>query len=242
MAYELHYWTGIQGRAEFVRLALEEAGAAYVDVARNFKSMQEGAPALMAFLDRPDIAHPAFAAPVLKDGDMVIGQTSAILLYLGDRHGLAPDDAVNRLWTHQIQLTIADLVGEAHDAHHPLGGNIYYEAQKEEARRRTENFREKRIPRFIGWLEKILARNPDGADFLVGKAITYADLSLFQAVAGLAYAFPKQMARTLGEAPRVAALHAAVSVRPRIAAYLKSDRRLPFSTDGVFRHYPELDV
>jgi glutathione S-transferase len=242
MAYELYYWTGIQGRGEFVRLALEEAGADYVDVARNFKSMKEGAPALMAFLAGPDIAHPAFAAPVLKDGDILIGQTSAILLYLGDKLGLAPRDSVTRIWTHQIQLTIADLVGEVHDAHHPLGGNIYYDQQKAEARRRTEHFRETRIPRFLGWLEKILARNSDGPNFLVGATLTYADLSLFQAVEGLCYAFPHYMTRTLPATSRVAALHAAVAKRPRIAAYLASDRRLPFCEDGVFRHYPELDA
>ena len=242
MAYELYYWTGIPGRGEFVRLALEEAGAAYVDIAQNFKTMRDGAPALMAFMQRDDIVHPPFAAPFLKDGDRLIGQTSAILLYLGDRHGLAPKDEDGRLWTHQIQLTIADLVGEAHDAHHPLGGNFWYHEQKEEARRRTEHFREHRIPRFIGWLEKILARNPAGTEFLVASALTYADLSLFQAVEGLAYAFPKQMARTLADTPLVAALRQRVASRPRIKGYLASGRRQPFNADGVFRHYPELDV
>lgn len=242
MAYELYYWTGIPGRGEFVRLALEEAGAAYFDIARNFKTMREGAPALMAFMADENLVHPPFAAPVLKDGEVVIAQTSAILLYLGDRHCLAPTDPVQRLWTHQIQLTIADLVGEAHDAHHPLGGNFWYNEQKDEARRRTENFREHRIPRFIGWLETILARNPAGPEFLVGGALTYADLSLFQAMEGLAYAFPKQTARTLAEKPLVAALRQRVGERPRIKAYLESGRRQAFNTDGVFRHYPELDV
>jgi glutathione S-transferase len=242
MAYELYYWPGIQGRGEFVRLALEEAGAEYVDVASSEAGMKEGARAVMAFMGREDIAHPPFAAPCLKDGDVVIGQTSAILLYLGDRHGLAPTDAVGRLWTHQIQLTIADLVGEVHDAHHPLGGNLYYSEQKAEAARRTANFREKRIPMFLGWFETVLARNPDGDAYLVGSALSYADLSLFQVVEGLLYAFPRQMGRALAEAPRVAALHRAVAQRPRIHAYLASDRRIPFNEDGIFRHYPELDL
>ena len=242
MAYELYYWHGIQGRGEFVRLALEEAGAAYVDVARSAPGVRDGARALSAFLDRDDLVHPPFAAPILKDGDVLVGQTSAILLYLGDRHDLAPKDPVRRLWTHQIQLTIADLVGEVHDAHHPLGGNLFYDQQKPEAHRRTAHFRENRIPLFIAWLEKILVRNPDGKDWLVGHALSYADLSLFQVVEGLSYAFPRQMKRTLAQAPRVAAVHAAVAQRPRIRAYLDSDRRLPFSDQGVFRHYPELDL
>lgn len=237
MGYELYYWSGIQGRGEFVRLALEEAGADYVDVSRG----PDGDAALMAFLERQDIAHPPFAAPFLKDGEIVIGQTSAILLYLGDRHHLAPKDEAQRLWTHQIQLTIADLVAEAHDAHHPLSASLYYEDQKAEAHVRAKHFREERIPKFLSWFEQILGRNPKGAAHLVGSAISYADLSLFQVVEGLLYAFPRCTARELVEAPRVADLRKAVAERPRIRAYLQSGRRIPFNEDGIFRHYPELD-
>jgi glutathione S-transferase len=241
MAYEFYYWPSIQGRGEFVRLALEEAGAEYIDVARRPESEGGGVATLMAFLEREDIANPPFAPPFLKDGDVVIGQTAAILLYLGDRHGLAPREEAKRLWVHQIQLTIADLVGEAHDTHHPLGGDLYYEDQKPEALRRAKYFREERIPEFLGWFELILARNPEGAGQLVDSAVTYADLSLFQIVEGLLYAFPRRMQRTLNEVPRVAALHRAIAQRPRIRAYLDSNRRIAFNEQGIFRHYPELD-
>ncbi len=241
MAYELYYWPGIQGRGEFVRLALEEVGADYIDVARRPEKEGSGEEALMAYLERNDILHPPFAPPFLRDGDVLIGQTSAILLYLGDRHGLAPKDAAKRLWVHQIQLTIADLVGEAHDTHHPLSGDLYYEDQKPEALRRAKSFREERIPKFLDWFERILARNPAGAGKLVGSSLTYADLSLFQIVEGLVYAFPRRMRRILREVPRVVALHQAVAQRPRIRAYLDSDRRIAFNEQGIFRHYPELD-
>ncbi len=241
MAYELYYWPGIQGRGEFVRLALEEAGADYIDVARRPEKEGSGEEALMAYLERNDIPHPPFAPPFLKDGDVLIGQTSAILLYLGDHHGLAPKDAAKRLWVHQIQLTIADLVGEAHDTHHPLSGDLYYEDQKPEALRRAKSFREERIPKFLGWFERILPSNPAGAGQLVGRDLTYADLSLFQIVEGLVYAFPRRMRRTLREVPRVVALHQAIAQRPRIRAYLESDRRISFNEQGIFRHYPELD-
>jgi glutathione S-transferase len=241
MAYEFYYWPSIQGRGEFVRLALEEAGAEYIDVARNSTDECSGEAALMAFLERDDIPYPPFAPPFLKAGDVVIGQTAAILLYLGDRHDLAPRDAAKRLWAHQIQLTIADLVGEAHDTHHPLRGDLYYEDQKPEALRRAKHFREKRIPKFLGWFELILERNREGAGQLVGSALTYADLSLFQIVEGLVYAFPRRMRRTLREVPRLAALHQAIAERPRIRAYLNSDRRVAFNEQGIFRHYPELD-
>ena len=240
MAYEFYYWPSIQGRGEFVRLALEEAGADYIDVARGPKNKGSGEAALMAVLERDDISYPPFAPPFLN-GDVVIGQTAAILLYLGDRHDLAPRDAAKRLWVHQIQLTVADLVGEAHGTHHPLSGDLYYEDQKPEALRRAKYFREERISKFLGWFERILARNPEGAGQLVGSSLTYADLSLFQIVEGLIYAFPRRMRRTLGEVPRLAALRQAIAQRPRIRAYLNSDRRIAFNEQGIFRHYPELD-
>jgi glutathione S-transferase len=241
MAYELYYWPGIQGRGEFVRLALEEAGADYIDVARKPISEGGGEPALMSFLEREDIAHPPFASPFLKDGELLIGQTAAILLYLGDRHGLAPKDEAKRLWVHQIQLTVADLVGEVHDAHHPLGADLYYEEQKAEALRRARHFREERTPKFLSWFEHILTRNPESEGNLVGETVSYADLSLFQIVEGLLYAFPRTMTQILTSVPRVAALHRIIAQRPRIRAYLDSDRRLAFSEQGIFRHYPELD-
>ncbi|WP_230529883.1 glutathione S-transferase [Microvirga roseola] len=235
MAYELYYWPTIQGRGEFVRLALEEAGADYVDVARGPKGIQ----AMMRIMENAE--HPPFAPPFLKDGETIVSQTAGILLYLGARHDLAPKDPVGGLWTHQIQLTIADLVAEAHDTHHPVSVNLYYDDQKEEALRRAEDFRENRIPKFLGWFEDILARNPSGEKHLVGDRLTYADLSLFQTVEGLSYAFPKATERILKEFPRVAALHEAVAARPRIKAYCESPRRIPFNEDGIFRRYPELD-
>jgi glutathione S-transferase len=239
VAYELYYWPTIQGRGEFVRLALEQAGAAYVDVVRE-SGRGRGVPAMMTLLEGDD-AHAPFAPPFLRDGDLFIGQTAAILLHLGDRHALAPRDAAGRLWTHQLQLTLADLVAEAHDAHHPISGALYYAEQKREARRRAKHFRKDRIPKFLGFFEGVLKRNPAGDAHLVGKNLTYADLSLFQVVEGLLYAFPKAMQRILPDMPRVAALRASVAQQPRIAAYLASDRRLPFNQDDVFRHYPELD-
>ncbi|HEU6441108.1 MAG TPA: glutathione S-transferase [Microvirga sp.] len=235
MAYELYYWPTIQGRGEFVRLALEEAGADYIDAARE----SEGVAVMMRMMDHAE--HPPFAPPFLKDGETIVAQTAAILLYLGARHDLAPKDPAGGLWTHQIQLTIADFVAEAHDTHHPVAVSLYYEDQKAEALRRSAEFRQNRIPKFLNWFETILARNPSGEAHLVGRRITYADLSLFQVVEGLSYAFPKAMKRALEDLPRVAALHEAVAQRPRIRAYLASPRRIPFNEEGIFRRYPELD-
>jgi len=237
MTYELYYWSGIQGRGEFVRLALEDAGADYVDVSRGPK----GDEAFMAFLENRDLEQPPFAPPFLRDGDVVIAQTAAILLYLGGRHGLAPQDERKRLWVHQIQLTIADLVTETHDTHHPLGANLYYEEQKPEALRRAKHFREERIPKYLDWFERILAGNPEGDAYLVGKSASYADLSLFQVVEGLFYAFPKTMKAALVSAPRVIALRHTISERPRIRSYLGSSRRIKFNERGIFRRYVELD-
>jgi glutathione S-transferase len=240
--YELHYWPSIQGRGEFVRLALEEAGADYVDIARLSAKSGAGVPALLRLLDGKTIVRPPFAPPMLKDGALVIAQTANILLYLGSRLGLAPKAEAGRLWANQLQLTIADFVDEAHDTHHPIASSLYYEDQLEEARRRSAIFLKARVPKVLGYFATVLERNPSGDKHLIGARVSYPDLSLFQLVAGLRYAFPRAMARIEKDYKRVTALHDRIAARPRIAAYLKSDRRLAFNEDGIFRHYPELDT
>lgn len=227
MAYKLYYWPGLPGRGEFVRLALEYAGADYEDHG--------------GFGEDRDIATPSFAPPYLRDGDLVIGQAALILHHLGPKLGLAPQDEAEKLWLHQIQLTIMDFVNEVHDTHHPVGSGLYYEDQKPEALRRAEHFRTERIPKFLGWLETVVRRNPHGQDHMVGDAVTYADLSLFHIFAGLDYAFPKAMARHIGDYPHIAAIAKAVGQMPELSGYLASDRRQAFNETGIFRRYPELD-
>jgi glutathione S-transferase len=238
MAYELYYWPEIQGRGEFVRLALEEAGEKYAEVARQ-PAKGGGVPAMMTLLDGKEVKHPPFAPPFLRSGKLLIGQTATILLYLGARHGLAPGNEAGRLWTHQLQLTIADLVGEAHDTHHPIASSLYYEDQRPEAKRRAADFRQSRMPKYLHYFEGVLERS--GGRYLLGRRLTYADLSLFQVVEGLRYAFPKASARLEKKIPRVIGLHDAVAGRPRLKAYLASERRIAFNEMGIFRRYPELD-
>lgn len=249
MAYQLHYWPGIQGRGEFVRLALEAAGTPYVDVARGREDAGQGEPALLALLHDSDSAHPPFAPPVLVHGKRVIAQTAAILLYLGPLLKLVGKGETERLWAHQMQLTIADAVQEVHESHHPVGTSLYYSEQKPEALRAAQQFCATRLPKYLGWFETVLQRNPRNAvqrsrgtgPHLLGARLSYVDLSLFQLVQGLQYAFPKATSRTLTKAPLVAALLAAVPRHERVAAYLASKRRIAFNEDGIFRHYPELD-
>ena len=242
MRYELFYWPTIQGRGEFVRLALEDAGADYVDVARLPEGSGGGEAALLRWLDEPQVGHSSFAPPFLKAGRRLVGQTANILLFLGPRLGLAPGDESGGLWTHQLQLTIMDLVAEVHDVHHPIASSLYYDDQREEARRRSAHLRRERLPKFLGWFERVLAENGRGRQrCLVGSAVTYADLSLFQIMAGLRYALPRTLRRLEGDLPLCMDLHERIASRPNVAAYLASPRRIPFSSDGIFRHYPELD-
>jgi glutathione S-transferase len=236
MRYELYYWPSIQGRGEFVRLALEEADADYDDVARK-----SGAGALTPFLEgKSAAARGPFAAPFLKAGKLVIGQTSNILAWLAPRHGLVPKGEAARVWAHQLQLTVADWVDETHDTHHPIGGAFYYEDQKPESQRRAAHFTATRLPKFLGYFERLLGKEKGG--WILGRTFSYVDLSLFQMVAGLRYAFPRAMARLEPKHPRLVALHDRIAARPRIADYLASDRRIPFNQHGIFRHYPELDA
>jgi len=235
MRYELYYWPEIQGRGELVRLALEEAGADYVDVARR----RGGVDKMLALMQGTRLDHRPFAPPFLRAGRLVIAQTANILLYLGARHGLAPKPEAGRLWAHQLQLTMADFLVEIHDTHHPIASALYYEDQKSEARRRSESFRRDRPPKFMGYFESVIARSR--GPFLLGRRLTYPDLSLFQIVAGLRYAFPRMMTRLERKIPRVVAVHDRVAARPHIAAYLASERRIPFNEMGIFRHYKELD-
>jgi len=240
MSYELYYWPAIQGRGEFVRLALEEISANYVDVARNPDKKSGGVPAMMTLLDGERVRRPPFAPPFLKSGGLIIGQTANILLFLGTRHGLAPRDEAGRLWTHQLQLTIADLVVEVHDTHHPISSRLYFEDQRVEAKRRTADFLKYRAPKFLHYFEGVLERS--AGTYLAGRKFTYADLSLFQIVEGLRYAFPNAMTRLEKKVPNVVALHDRIARRPRIAAYLASERRIAFNQQGIFRHYRALDA
>ena len=237
---ELYYWPGIQGRGEFVRLALEDVGAAYVDVARERKN---GLMAMMRFLEGEESGALPFAPPLVKVGKTIVSQTANVLAYLAPRVGLVPDDEALRAETNQIQLTIADFVDEIHDTHHPIAGSLYYEDQKSAAKRRAQLFVKERMPKYLGWLEKVLTRNSkSGGQWLVGSDRTYVDLSAFQIVEGLRYAFPNAMTALEPQIPKVIALRDRVAQRPRIVAYLKSKRRQAFNQMGIFRHYPELDA
>jgi len=231
--YELFYWGEIQGRGEFVRLVLEDAGATYRDVGREGGDIE----AALA----GELAPFAFAVPVLRDGELIIPQTVAITRYLGEKHGLAPADERGRLLAHAIALTVADLVTEVHDTHHPISVMDTYEKQRDAAAARSKVFRDKRLPKFLRYFEGLLGHDTRGDGRFVAGAFSYADLAAFQIVEGLRYAFPNAMARLRPAIPKLNALRDRIADRPRIAAYLGSKRRLPFNQMGIFRHYPALD-
>jgi glutathione S-transferase len=236
MLYHLYYWPGIPGRGEFIRLALEEAGTAYRDVARDDDN---GADAVAGILEEQP---PSFAPPVLRAANLVIAQTANILQFIGDHHRLAPDDQPGRLWANQLQLTVTDWVVEIHDTHHPLGPTLHYEDQLDEAARRARVFREARLPKFLGYFERVLEQNPQADDCLVRDRVSHPDIAVFQVLEGLHYAFPATMNRLVEAHPLLERLRRRIAERPRIASYLASQRRIPFNNQGIFRYYPELDA
>jgi glutathione S-transferase len=240
MKYELYYWPHLQGRGEFIRLALEDGAADYVDVGRLPESEGGGRAAVTRVLGEAADGRMPFAPPVLRAGKLLLSQTPNILQYLGPRLGLVPKAEATQLWTHQLQLTIFDFLVEAHDTHHPIAKSLYYEDQKAEALRRAADFRALRLSKFLGYFERVLKANGRGGH-MIGKSPSYVDLSMFQVMSGLDYAFPRAMARMKPGHPRLTALQQRVREQPRIAAYLRSDRRIPFNEHGIFRHYPELD-
>jgi glutathione S-transferase len=234
MEYELYYHAANPGRGEFIRLPLEEAKADYVDVARE----PGGTEKMTRFMQDASVRQPQFAPPFLKHGELVVGQTANILLYLGPRLGLAPGDEAGRLWAHQLQLTIADLVQAIQHTHHPVAHGLYYDDQRAEAMTFTKHFFADRVPKFLGYFERVLG----GREHMVGERLSYVDTSIFFLLEGLRFAFPKRMQAAESNHPGLAALHDRVAARPNIAAYLASPRHMAFNDRGVFRYYPELDA
>jgi glutathione S-transferase len=228
MTYELYYWPDIQGRGEFVRLALEEVGAPYVDIAREHGEGR-GVAAMMKIMRGKNGALIPFAPPFLKDGDFVVSHVANILAYLGPKLGLAPRTDKLAVFAHGLQLAITDFVAEVHDTHHPISNALYYEDQKKAAKARTTAFLEDRLPKYLGYFERVLEENPAGKEHAVGAWLTTVDLSLFQLGEGLAYAFPRAMAKFPAKYLALAALCERVRARPTIAKYLASPRRLPFN-------------
>jgi glutathione S-transferase len=239
MRYELYYHAANQGRGEFIRLPLEDAGADYVDVARE-TGPGMGAEAMMLFLKDAGVEHPPFAPPFLKAGKLVIGQTANILLYLGPKLGLAPKTEAGRLWAHQLQLTVSDLLKEIQDTHHPIAHGLYYDDQKPEALVYTKHFLAERLPKFLDYFERVLSGA--GGSHMLGGSLSYVDFTMFQLLEGLRFSFPRTMQRVEARYPGLVALHYRIAARPRITAYLKSPRRFPFNDKGIFRHYPELEA
>ena len=240
MRYELYYWPEIQGRGEFVRLALEEAGADYLDMAR-LSGRGKGVDAMLKIVENKKLDTPPFAPPFLKEGNCMIAQTANILQYLGPKLKLVPKSEAKQIWANQLELTMMDFVNEIHDTHHPIAGSLYYHEQKKEAKRRSSFFIKERIPKFLNYFEKVLVNNPKGSHYLLGRNVSYVDLSMFQIIAGLNYAFPKTMKKQKRKYPNLYALHDKVAARKNIKAYLESDRRIPFNEFGIFRCYQELE-
>lgn len=234
MSYDLWYWPSIQGRGEFVRLALEAAGVDYRDRAR-----EEGADALVADMNAREGIRP-FAPPYLVDGEVAIAQTAQILSWLGQHHGFGAADETTKLRLEMLQWTVSDFTAEIHNVHHPIAGDLYYSDQKDAAKQAARSFREERIPKFLTYFEDALSAN-DGP-FVLGEAWCHVDTSLFQIVEGLRYAFPERMKAVEGDYPHLITCRDAVADLDGIACYLASDRRIAFNEDGIFRQYPELDA
>ncbi|KAL3427778.1 glutathione s-transferase [Phlyctema vagabunda] len=242
--YELIYWPGMPGRGEHVRLLFEEAGVPYSDAAKS----DDAIPLVTTQISASNLGDaenpPPLAPPILKHGNLTLSQTSNILLYLGERFDLAGGLPDGKWRVNSLALTALDgLSNEAHDTHHPIASSLYYEDQKDEALRKAKDYRETRLPKFLAYFQRVLhGEASKGGEWLYGGTFTYADLVLFQCLDGLKFAFPKALQRLEkgGEYDTVFKLYDSVKSRPKIKAYLESERRVEYS-QGIYRHYPELD-
>ncbi|KAH7395515.1 glutathione S-transferase domain-containing protein [Cadophora sp. MPI-SDFR-AT-0126] len=245
--YELIYWPGLPGRGEHIRLAFEESNTPYTDTARDPKGMDIVLAQISTDNHGDSLNPPICAPPILKHGSLIINQTPNILLYLGPKLGLVPtaeEDEGGVYHVNQLALTALDgLSNEPHDVHHPVATGLYYEDQKVEAKRKADDYLANRLPKFLGYFERVLGGEASkGGEWLYGGRLTYADLVLFQCVDGVKHAFPNAMKRIEkeGKFGKVFALYERVKERPNIKSYLASDRRQAYGM-GIWRHYPELD-
>ncbi|KAJ1536472.1 hypothetical protein HK405_015213 [Cladochytrium tenue] len=255
----LFYWPSIQGRGEFVRLALEAAGVPYVDVARD--AGDRGPGLLLSTMQAVAAASPASATPrpfappfieAIPAAAGAVGETgplryvshvAVVLQHLATRlpGRLCPEQMMEQAL--QLQLTITDLVKEVHDCHHPVASALYFHDQRDEAIMHTREFLKTRPQKFLAYFEALApAPGASAGPFVFGSSISYVDTSVFQVVEGLRYMFPKAAPKLLQATPRVLGLCEAVRAHPGVAAYLLSSRRIPFNEDGIFRHYAELDL
>ena len=237
--YRLVYWPTIPGRGEFVRVILEDVGAAYIDVARLPEAEGGGSRAVVGFLADPPPGLRPLACPVLVADDLVLAQSVAIAMLLGERHHRLPGDGAGRYGVQQVLLTMTDLVAEVHSVHHPISTSLRYEDQREAAIVGARPFHAQRLPKYLDWLERLLADNGD--EVLVGAGTTVADLWVLPLLDGLDYAFPRSMAALAPRVARLRGLRDRVASRPPLVTYLASARHRPHNLSGIFRHYPELD-
>jgi len=238
--YTLIYWPFLPGRGEFARFILEDAGVEYIDRARLPESDGGGKAAVLHFYKGEAEGMPVAAPPILLHGDLVLAQTGAICHYLGSTLRLLPNSEAGAWNALQVTMTVTDIVSEVHDTHHPVASYMTYEDQKDAAIPRTRMFLETRLPKFLGYLERV--QNAHGGPWLLGERLTYVDLTVTHLLRGLEYAFPNNYRRVIADTPRLAAIREAALARPNLAAYVASDRCMAFNEHGIFRRYPELDL
>ena len=179
-------WDGVPGRAECIRLLFEYTGTPYEELKDNSTLMTRIVDPEIVGIP-PNLWPPVLELPNgkwLGQTGVIMNYLSpklGLAGYAKDDTDLDEDEKVFlSAKTSQLVFTALDLLVEvsavdsrrpvhglcimscsqAHNVHHPVSTNLYYEDQKAEALRAAEQFRASRLPKYMQHFQSVLETNP----------------------------------------------------------------------------------
>jgi len=211
------------GRAEYLRVLFEEAGVPYQDVTAGLRAF--------FWQNLEAQPYPALAPPAIRKNNFILGQTAVCAKRLAMEFGFYPTDEDDAAHAEQIVTTVHEYIAEGRSAFHPVKNTMSYHDQKEEAKPYIAAFKADRLPRYMTNFERFLKANRGGGGFFVGDSLSYVDLQVMVMLQVTRSQFPDAWEAL--DAKLLKDHLAQMEARPRIKAYLLSDRKQPFAGDSM---------